>query len=132
MLNPVRRERGVGAYEALYFSPDAVAPDKRRLVEMLLDGLAASLATARHSLAKPGLNSSDREPSGSLCRAHRILIGLVSALDPKADPELAGNLASVYRYLMRCIDDVAQGGGRDRLDEAIGLVRIIRGAWASG
>ena len=131
MLNPVRRERGAGAYKALHFSPDAVAPDKRRLVEMLLDGLAASLASARGSLSKPLQSGYEGEPSRSLCRAHRILTGLVSALDPKADPELAENLASVYRYLMRCIDDAAQRGDRGRLDEAIGLVKIIRGAWAS-
>jgi flagellar protein FliS len=131
MLNPARRERGAGAYEALYFSPDAVAPDKRRLVEMLLDGLAASLASARGSLSEPLQSAYEGEPLPSLCRAHRILTGLVSALDSKADPELAENLASVYRYLMRCIDDAAQRGDRGRLDEAIGLVRIIRGAWAS-
>jgi len=132
MLNPVRRERGVGAYEALHFSPDAVAPDKRRLVEMLLDGLAASLASAHRVSAAPMPNALDGEASRALGRAHRILTGLATALDPKADPQLAENLASVYRYLMRCIDDVAQRGDRSRLDEAIGLVRIIRGAWASG
>ena len=121
----------MGAYEALYFSPDAIGPDKRRLVEMLLDGLAASLANARGSLSEPFQNALEGEPSRSLCRAHRILTGLVSALDPKADPELAENLGSVYRYLMRCIDDAAQRGDRARLDEAIGLVRIIRGAWTS-
>jgi len=131
MLNPVRRERGVGAYQALHFSPDAVAPDKRRLVEMLLDGLAASLASAHCSSVSPISNTFDGEASRALGRAHRILTGLVSALDSKADSELAENLASVYRYLMRCIDDAAQRGDRGRLVEAIGLVRIIRGAWAS-
>jgi flagellar secretion chaperone FliS len=131
MLNPVRRDRGVGAYEALHFFPDAVAPDKRRLVEMLLDGLAASLASARRFSAALVPNGLDGEAARHLCRAHRILTGLVSALEPKADPELAENLASIYRYLMRCIDDASQRGDRDRLDEAIGLVSIIRGAWAS-
>jgi flagellar biosynthetic protein FliS len=130
MLNPVRRERGVGAYQALHFSPDAVAPDKRRLVEMLLDGLAASLASAHRSTASVP-NAIDGEASRAHGRAHRILTGLVSALDPRVAPELAENLASVYRYLMRCIDDVVQRHDRNRLEEAMGLVRIIRGAWAS-
>ena len=131
MLSPARRERGVGAYEAILSSPEAFPPDKRQLVEMLLDGLAASLARAKLSLIGSGGSRPDEgSTQAALFRAQRILGGLISALDRKISPELASELASIYRYILRCTDSVARQGELEPLDEAISLVRIMRGAWA--
>lgn len=132
MLNLARRQRGAGAYEALYFSPDAVAPDKRRLVEMLLDGLAASLARARASASEAASSDASRAARcTALYRGQRILGGLILSLDPAQAPELATELGSIYRYLLRCTDAAVHRQDQARLDEAIALVGVIRGAWAS-
>jgi flagellar protein FliS len=129
MLNPTRRDQCLAAYEAILFSPEGVAPAKRQLVEILLDGLAASLARARAACGRDGDRTAYAELSTGIQRAQRILAGLTAALDSRRGNELSTELTSIYRYLLRCTN-LAYGRHAARtLDEAIALVRIMREAW---
>lgn len=129
MLNPTRREQRLAAYEAILFSPEAVSPDKRRLVEMLLDGLAASLARARAACGRESDQAASSELRIGILRAQRILGGLMAALEPEAGVDLSTELASVYRYLLRCTDLAFSRRTPEKLVEAMTLVQIMRAAW---
>lgn len=96
------------------------------LIEMLLDGLAASLAGIKNAEIKgDGL-----ERSAYIERASRIVIGLEKALDSRFNADVASSLGFVYRHILKCLDLSARGGAdSEKIDELLGLTNRIRSAF---
>lgn len=120
--------RAYAAYEAIHFSVDARGDDRRHLVEMLLDGLAASLSNV--SRAEQSGNAEARRTA--VLRATRIVGGLQNALNPKADAALVRNLSGVYQYFLSRLNRAHRGGGggKDTASELLELTNILRNAFS--
>lgn len=114
-------------YKMVQWVDDGAEGDKQKILEMLFDGLAASLATAKYDLNHEVMAKS----SLSLRRARRIIAGLSSTLDSKYSPSLCHDLASIYRYMLRQIDRVESANDLKSLDDLLEMTRTLREAWAA-
>ena len=118
--------RAYAAYEALHFSVDARGDDRRHLIEMLLDGLAASLS----NVAKAERAADPDARRSAVLRASRIVAGLQNALNPKADPGLVKDLSSIYQYFSFKLNRAHRGTGQDTASELLELTNILRNAFS--
>jgi flagellar biosynthetic protein FliS len=119
------RQKAVSAYRNLHLISDDRDSSKRDLIEMLLDGLAASLASARHGVTIGDL----AKKSEGILRANRIVAGLAKALDPDLHPVLVAELGAVYRYMLRQLNKTHAADAGPLLDELLGLAQILRNAF---
>ena len=118
--------RAYAAYEAIHFSVDARGDDRRYLVEMLLDGLAASLSNISKADRAADLDAR----RSAVLRASRIVAGLQNALNAKADPALVSDLSSIYRYFLLRLNRAHRGAGQDTATELLELTNILRNAFS--
>ena len=118
--------RAYAAYEALHFSVDARGDDRRHLIEMLLDGLAASIS----NIAKAERAADPDARRSAVLRASRIVAGLQKALNPKADPALVKDLSSIYQYFLFKLNRAHRGTGQDTASELLELTNILRNAFS--
>jgi flagellar biosynthetic protein FliS len=119
------RQKAVSAYRNLHLISDSRDSSKRDLIEMLLDGLAASLASARHGVTVGDV----AKKSEGILRANRIVAGLAQALNPTLYPALAEELGAVYRYMLGQLNRAHVGNTALVLDELLGLAQILRNAF---
>jgi len=99
---------------------------REQLLLLTYDGLLRFLARARR-----GIEGRDYEEKHlGFSRAQTIILELHRTLDFAAAPELAGNLARIYSYLL---EELAQADAEDdgaRVAGAIEIVRELREGWA--
>ena len=123
----IHQAKALAAYKALHLLNDG-GNEKLQILEMLLDGLAASLAEA-----KTGVVYNDPEKlNQGLARACRIVAGLAKALDSDAAPELVDNLAAIYIYFLKNLKPPLVQGAPALLDELLAMTNTLRDAFASG
>jgi flagellar secretion chaperone FliS len=120
------QRRAYAAYESLHFSVDARGDDRRHLIEMLLDGLAASLSNISKADRTGDLNAR----RSAVLRASRIVAGLQNALNPKADPALVKDLSSIYQYFLFRLNRAHRGTSQDTASELLELTNILRNAFS--
>ena len=117
--------RAAQSYGSVQLVTGVATADNVQLIQMLFDGLAESLATARGHIE----NDNIQEKSNALSRASRILVGLQGALDFERGGELATNLNELYAYMTRRILHVNATNDLEVLSEVVSLVRDISEAW---
>ncbi len=96
MASTALRSNALLAYQAIHQAAEG-REAKIEFLEMLLDGLAASLAGVRN--AEIAGDAVSRQ--GHLARATRIVAGLERALDPTFNKELTDNLGALYKYILK-------------------------------
>ena len=119
--------RAAQSYGSVQLVTGVATADNVQLFQMLFDGLAESLATARGHIE----NDNIQEKSNALARASRIVVGLQGALDFERGGELATNLNELYAYITRRILHVNATNDLEVLSEVVSLVRDISEAWQS-
>lgn len=117
--------RAAQSYGSVQLVTGVATADNVQLIQMLFDGLAESLATARGHIE----NDNIQEKSNALARASRIVVGLQGALDFERGGELATNLNELYVYMTRRILHVNATNDLEVLAEVVSLVRDISEAW---
>ena len=117
--------RAAQSYGSVQLVTGVATADNVQLIQMLFDGLAESLATARGHIE----NDNIQEKSNALARASRIVVGLQGALDFERGGELATNLNELYAYMSRRILHVNATNDLEVLSEVVSLVRDISEAW---
>ncbi|MFD2366376.1 flagellar export chaperone FliS [Pseudoduganella sp. GCM10020061] len=117
--------KGANAYAKVGLETGVVASSPHKLIVMLFEGAIVALrAGATHMAAgeieKKGL---------SISKAINIIDnGLRASLDKKAG-EVAQNLDSLYEYMSRRLIEANLKNDRAMLDEVIGLLADLKGAW---
>jgi len=119
--------RAAQSYGSVQLVTGVATADNVQLIQMLFDGLADSLASARGHIE----NKNIQEKSNALSRASRIVVGLQGALDFERGGELATNLNELYAYMTRRILHVNATNDLEVLSEVVSLVRDISEAWQS-
>jgi len=117
--------RAAQSYGSVQVVTGVATADNVQLIQMLYDGLAESLATARGHIE----NGNIEDKSKALSRAGRIVVGLQGALDFERGGELAHNLNDLYGYLTRRMLYVNAFNDLKALEEVASLVRDISSAW---
>ncbi|MCX7945896.1 MAG: flagellar export chaperone FliS [Hydrogenophilus sp.] len=124
MLN---RGTGVSAYQQIDLETAVQTADPHRLILMLFDG--ALMAMAQAELAIEQRNIPQR--AAAINKAVAIIIeGLKASLDMEAGGELADRLSALYDYIAERLLHANALNISAPLLEAMGLLRIIRDAWA--
>ena len=125
MTTAVVRRAALEAYRGVYFGVEGL--DQKRLVlEMLFDGLAASLAGMKSAQMAGDLALQQI----CLARATRIVVGLEKALDASVDQALVDNLGTVYRYILRRLARAHGRMARSVSDDLLRIVQTLRQAFS--
>ena len=96
------------------------------LLVMLYDGLLQRLRQSKLSIEENRIDKAG-ELLGS---AHDIIGELMTSLDAKHSPELAGNLLNLYAYCKELLIKALAELDTKYLDEAQDLLLPLREAWA--
>jgi flagellar protein FliS len=117
--------RSAQSYGSVQVVTGVATADNVQLIQMLFDGLAESLASAKGHIQ----NNAIEEKSKALSRAGRIVVGLQGALDFERGGELAQNLNELYAYITRRLFHVNAYNDLTALEEVQGLIKDITEAW---
>lgn len=126
-MSAYSRNMQLAAYQSVAVHGGVAQDDPHRLVLMLMDGALQRIAAARGCLER----GERAQKAQLLQRALAILDELRASLDPRRGGPLAQNLGDLYDYMSR---QLIRANVEDRaacLDEVLGLMAEVRGAWAA-
>lgn len=124
MASLALRSAAMSAYRAIHQAAEG-REAKVELLEMLLDGLAASLAGIRN--AELAGDTDAREAHRA--RATRIVVGLEKALDPKFNRELIESLGTIYKYILKRLNRLSADQPSEVAAELLNLTNTLRSAF---
>ena len=124
MASLALRSAAMSAYRAIHQGAEG-REAKIELLEMLLDGLAASLAGIRN--AELAGDTDAREAHRA--RATRIVAGLEKALDSRFNRELAESLGTIYKYILKRLNRLSVDQPSEVVAELLNLTNTLRSAF---
>lgn len=104
--------------EVAYASP-------HRLVQMLMEGALDKVAAAKGFIERKDYSGKSHQ----ITWAMSIVNGLRCSLDETSGGEIAANLNDLYSYITRRLTDANIENDTAILDEVVGLLLEIKGAW---
>ena len=118
-------KRAANAYRNVEVSSAVPYADSVQLIQMLFDGLIASLSDAEGHFERNDIKGKNE----SIGKANKIIIGLQSALDFEKGKELAQNLSELYDYCIRRLLKANIRNDVEGIVEVKGLMKEISDAW---
>ena len=118
-------KRAANAYRNVEVSSAVPYADSIQLIQMLFDGLIASLSEAEGHFERKDIKGKNE----SIGKANKIIIGLQSALDFEKGKELAQNLSELYDYCIRRLLKANIRNDVEGIVEVKGLMKEISDAW---
>jgi len=118
-------KRAANAYRNVEVSSAVPYADSVQLIQMLFDGLIASLSDAEGHFERKDIKGKNE----SIGKANKIIIGLQSALDFEKGKELAQNLSELYDYCIRRLLKANIRNDVEGIVEVKGLMKEISDAW---
>ena len=118
-------KRAANAYRNVEVSSAVPYADSVQLIQMLFDGLIASLSDAEGHFERNDIKGKNE----SIGKANKIIIGLQSALDFEKGKELAQNLSELYDYCIRRLLKANIRNDVEGIMEVKGLMKEISDAW---
>ena len=118
-------KRAANAYRNVEVSSAVPYADSIQLIQMLFDGLIASLSDAEGHFERKDIKGKNE----SIGKANKIIIGLQSALDFEKGKELAQNLSELYDYCIRRLLKANIRNDVEGIVEVKGLMKEISDAW---
>ena len=118
-------KRAANAYRNVEVSSAVPYADSVQLIQMLFDGLIASLSDAEGHFERNDIKGKNE----SIGKANKIIIGLQSALDFEKGKELSQNLSELYDYCIRRLLKANIRNDVEGIVEVKGLMKEISDAW---
>jgi flagellar protein FliS len=117
---------GAKAYSKLGLETDVITGEPHRLILMLFDGALLCIQRGKTHLEAKRI----AQKCEALSTAIEIVdMGLRASVDPGPDPEFAGRLLGLYRYItMRLLQANIRNDAK-ALDEAARILGDLRNAW---
>ena len=119
------RQKAIDSYGEVNGVSGVNSADNVQLIQMLFDGLIASLSDAEGHFERNDIKGKNE----SIGRANKIIIGLQSALDFEKGKELSQNLSDLYDYCIRRLLKANIRNDVEGIVEVKGLMSEIRTAW---
>lgn len=117
--------RGIQAYKKDSMKSDLAGADPHRIIQLLMQGALDRLALGKGCIERRDLEGKAK----FLSRSIEIIHALKDSLDRTYNPELADNLDSLYDYMTYRITEASSKLDNSMIDEVIGLLLQIKGAW---
>jgi flagellar protein FliS len=111
--------------QACYREHQITTADRGQLLIMVYDGMLRSLAEGQRAMTDKRIEAQH----SSLLKAQRLLGELITTLDHAANPQLAGQLDRLYRFMFDSLTRANIYDDTKLLTEVIGLLKELRGAW---
>jgi flagellar protein FliS len=112
-------------YQTVNTQAQAVDASPHRLIQMLMEGGLTRIAQARGAMERQ-----QTALKGELIgKAIAIVGGLREGLDLQRGGELAGNLDSLYQYMVSRLLEANMKNEAAPLDEVAGLLRNVKSGW---
>jgi len=108
-----------------YLRQAVMTSSPEQLQLMLYDGAIRFAQQGRDALERKDFSASCEK----LLRAQRIVVEMESGLRHDVNPELCGQLASLYRFVYHRLIDANMNQDLAALDEAIRILRHQRETW---
>jgi len=108
-----------------YAESSLLSADPVALVRLCYQNCAEAVREARRHLAKGEI----RERSRSISRASRILAQLAATLDHRRGGEIAQQLARLYDYMLRRLNEANLRQADEPLAEVLSLLATLTEAW---
>ena len=96
-----------------------------RIIQMLMEGALARLATAKGCIAR----NETAEKGRQIAWCIRIIEGLRASLDSEQGGEVAGNLDALYDYINRRLLNANINNDIEIIDEVTHLIEEIKEGW---
>ncbi|GIZ12186.1 flagellar export chaperone FliS [Pseudomonas sp. NCCP-436] len=112
-------------YQSVNTQARVVDASPHRLIQMLMEGGLTRIAQARGAMER-GQTALKGELIG---KSIAIIAGLRDSLDHQQGGELAGNLDSLYGYMMARLTEANISNEPAVLEEVAGLLRDIKTGW---
>ncbi|MDA3835929.1 MAG: flagellar export chaperone FliS [Spirochaetales bacterium] len=112
---------GINAYRQI----NVTTADPRRLVLMCYEGAISSLKTAKENYISREYETKNK----TVQKAQSIISELMLTLDFEKGGEVAGNLDSLYNYMLRRIAEGDVKGDMKAFDEVILMLGELESAW---
>lgn len=116
--------QGIKEYQSVGTQTSIVDADPHRLIQLLFEGAAARIASAKGHIERQELD----KKSAQINSAINIIGGLQESLNFDAG-ELAYNLEKLYDYMIRRLFEANVRNSVEMLDEVNGLLLQIKSAW---
>ncbi len=118
-------KQGLSEYSAVGVQSGVEEASPHRLIQMLLDGALARIASARGHMMRGNLDKKGEH----LGRAISIIEGLRASLDMQQGGEIAANLENLYEYMGRKLVEANFNNDVKVLTEVYGLLQEIKSGW---
>ena len=118
----------IGAYQTLSLDSAVSSASPHQLIVLLFEGAQQAIVIARS-----GIEAGDIPRKGSaITKAIDIILnGLRASINLDEGGEIAANLYALYDYMARRLLHANLNNDKAALDEVLGLLAEIHGAWVS-
>jgi flagellar protein FliS len=117
--------QGLRQYHANGVRTEAAIASPHRLIQMLMEGALARIATAKGLMAQGDVAGKGSQISAAIA----IIGGLKTSLDPQRGGEIAANLGALYDYMEARLVEANARNAQGPLDEVATLLGQIKLAW---
>lgn len=124
-MSAMLANKGADAYKQVHRVSGVEAADPHQLVDMLLSGALERIASAKGHMQRKEI----ADKGTNISKAITIIEGLRGSLNHDKGADLSGNLDALYEYMQSQLVTANLRNEPDILDEVIGLLVEIRGAW---
>ena len=101
--------------------------DPHKLVQLLYDGLAEALSTARRAIERNDIGAK----STAISKAAGIIDALRGSVDAQRGGAIAENLEQLYEYMGRKLTVTNLHSDLDALQEVVNVNETLRTAWST-
>lgn len=115
----------LSAYRNTAAHGSVAAADPHGLIVLLMNGTLERISAARGCIQ----NKAYTEKARLIHRAVTLIDQLRSCLNMQSGGEIAANLDNLYDYMCRQLLQATVDNDVTKLDEVLGLLNQIRGAW---
>ena len=117
----------LNTYKKVGIESKVLAATPAKLIELLFDGAITAITSA-----KIAMGDGNVAETGRLINKAATIVseGLMGGLKMEEGGELAGNLASLYEYIVRLLLKSQLDKNQDGLEEAKKLLLELREAWS--
>jgi len=124
-MNSSRPTSALSQYRQTDAHGAAAADDRLQLILHMMQGALDRIATARGHMKRREVAKKGEE----IGRAIGLIDGLRACLDKEAGNDIAGNLESLYQYMLKRLVEANLNDEPAGLDEVAGLLGEIKAGW---
>lgn len=124
-MSAMLANKGTDAYKQVHRVSGVEAADPHQLVDMLMSGALENIASAKGHMNRKEIS----QKGECISKAISIIEGLRGSLNHDKGADLSANLDALYEYMQSQLLMGNAKNDESMLDEVIGLLIEIRGAW---